>query len=151
MFDEEPDPDPHGECAEEIRRLTNQRDHALDDLKAEIANHREDLAALESMRETAKESSRIHIEMHNRIVALESNLGSSDATVKRLADRLIKFQGEPTYTDLLALYTECRRSLEAIKERVCGEHIPYWTDKTTVTHSRGVIADMCDRALNKKC
>jgi hypothetical protein len=46
MFDEEPDPDPHGECLREITRLKNERDHALSDLKAEIANHREDLAAL---------------------------------------------------------------------------------------------------------
>ena len=87
MFDEEPDPDPHGECAEEIRRLTNQRDHALDDLKAEIANHREDLSALEAMRETAKGSSRVHTEMHNQITALNSRVEELEAEIKAWRER----------------------------------------------------------------
>lgn len=38
------------------------------------------------------------------VEGLRSNLDSSDATVKRLHDRLLLFQGEPTYEVLLASY-----------------------------------------------
>lgn len=67
---------PHAYCHshEEWTALGAERDFALDNLKAEIANHREDLAALEAMRETAKESSRVHVEMHNRITKLREGI-----------------------------------------------------------------------------
>lgn len=69
---------------EVIIKMANRRDQALDDLKAEIANHREDTALLEAMRETAAEQSRVHIEMHNQIIALQ-------AEVARLRNDLLAY------------------------------------------------------------
>lgn len=40
-----------------------------------------------------------------------------------------------------------RAAIEEIKARVVGERVPYWTDDWETTHSRGVIADICDAAL----
>ena len=72
---------------EVIIKMANRRDQALDDLKAEIANHREDTALLEAMRETAKEANRVHIEMHNQITALQAEVARTKRTATEAALR----------------------------------------------------------------
>lgn len=42
---------------------------------------------------------------------------------------------------------DLRSALEQVKARVVGERVPFWTDDWETTHSRGVIADICDAAL----
>ena len=93
---------------EDNKRLTIQRDYALDDLKAEIANHREDSAALEAMRETAAEQSRVHIEMHNQIVALEAEVAKWKAEWHKAKTRLER--------------TDCRNAGEFYE--MSGSHCP---------------------------
>lgn len=39
------------------------------------------------------------------------------------------------------------KAFERIKARVCGHKTPYWKDDYYVTHSRGLIAEICDEAL----
>ena len=53
-----------------------------------------------------------------KVVELESNLASSDATVERLHNRLILFQGEPTYEVLLASYTVAYETMTALQAEV---------------------------------
>ena len=40
-------------------------------------------------------------------------------------------------------------ALQSIKDLTAGEKYPRWVDQDQVTHTRGVILDICDSALTK--
>lgn len=62
----------------------------------------------------------------------------------------------PRYSDLHREITELKQqrdellaALKTIKKTVCGERIPNWESDWNTTHTRGIIADVCDIAIAK--
>lgn len=71
--------------------MTLDENRVPDMFTAKLARVREGVALLEAMQETAKEQSRVHAQMHNRIVLLETFMGAAvrwrDAIQKANLDR----------------------------------------------------------------
>lgn len=75
---------------------------------------------------------------------MTENIGPTEAL---LSSRLINTPAEDLLVDAGHRISVLEGALKRIKDHVCGEKNPKWSDVRSTTITRGHIADICDWAL----